>query len=172
VFQNYGAIRGPLVETIFSNAKTYQLMRQKNARDLHEIGDLIGLPGIARHQIMNYRLTEQFGPDEQVYSSTMYFAESVAGTICGTYRVHASRELLWISDCSGEKFDRKMKALRRHVAAGKDVYEAILAEAWADAGLKGTGNPPEPAGQRPAALDTPETNGSHALMNAEEPAAV
>lgn len=143
VFQNYGAIKsGPLVETIFSNAKTHQLMRQKNARDLDEIGDLVGLPGIARHQIMRFRLVEQFGRDEPVYSSTMYFAESVAGTICGPYRVQASPELLWVSDCSGEKFDRKMKALRQHLAAGRSVYEAVLLEAYAEAELEQAKRPP------------------------------
>lgn len=132
VFQNYGAIRGPLVETIFSNAKSFYLMRQKNGRDLDEIGNIIGLPTIARHHIMKFRMTEQFGQDEQIYSSIMYFAESVNGTMCGPYRVYASPELLWVADFSGEKFDRKMKILRRYIQEGKSVYEAILAEAWAE----------------------------------------
>jgi uncharacterized Fe-S cluster-containing radical SAM superfamily protein len=50
--------------------------------------------------------------------------------VCGPYRVYASRELLWVADCSGEKFDRKMKILRQYLKEGKTVYEAILAEAW------------------------------------------
>ena len=130
IFQNYGAIKGPLIETIFSNAKIFYLMKQKDRRDMNEIGDIISLPSIARHHIMNFRLPEHFGQEEQIYSSIMYFAESTGGTVCGPYRVYASRELLWVADCSGEKFDRKMKILRQYLKEGKTVYEAILAEAW------------------------------------------
>ena len=148
VFQNYGAIRGPLVETIFSNSKVFYLMRQKNSRDLDEIGNIIGLPTIARHHIMRFRLTEQFGKDEKVFSSIMYFAESVNGTMCGAYRVYGSPELLWVADFSGEKFDQKMKILRRYVQEGKSVYEAILAESWAEieqAKIRELPPPPAPA---------------------------
>ena len=130
IFQNYGAIKGALIETIFSNAKTFYLMKQKDRRDMNSIGDIISLPSIARHHIMNFRLPEHFGKEEQIYSSVMYFAESNAGTMCGPYRVYASRELLWVADCSGEKFDRKMRILRQYIKEGKSVYEAILAEAW------------------------------------------
>jgi hypothetical protein len=105
-------------------------MKQKDRRDMNEIGDIISLPSIARHHIMNFRLPEHFGQDEQIYSSIMYFAESTGGTVCGPYRVYASRELLWVADCSGEKFDRKMKILRQYLKEGKAVYQAILAEAW------------------------------------------
>ena len=131
VFQNYGGIKeGPLIRTIFSNAKSYYLMRQNDVTDMAEIADIIRLPSIAREHIMNFRLNEEFGKDEPKYSSAMYFSGSKGGATCGPYRVYASRELLWVGDCSGEKFDRKMKILRQYLKEGKSVYEAILAEAW------------------------------------------
>ncbi len=113
----------PLFPVIRGNSKVFALMRQQDHTEVEDLGDAIGLPGLARQPIKDYPLPEHQAPGAR-FSSYTYYAPEGASSVCGTVIVKATREMLYVASSNGSLFDRRMKAL----AAYPDVLEGILAE--------------------------------------------
>lgn len=125
VTQQYGQLaRSSLRPVIFGNSKQYFLFRQNDRQDLDDIGDACGLPEAARNAIRRFSAPEyQVGDDK--YSQMAVFAVEGEGSSCGVVRNRVTREMLYVSDSSGERHDARTRALATH----GDVLAGVIREA-------------------------------------------
>ena len=114
----------PLFPVIRGNSKIFNLMRQQDQDEVEELGDAINLPPLARQPIKNYPLPEHQNARNR-FSSYTYFAPEGSASVCGTVRVRASREMLYVASSNGRVFDERAKAIAKY----PDVFDAILSEA-------------------------------------------
>lgn len=112
-----------LLKTIRANSTQFWFMRHQDAGSLQTMADPIGLPLIARGQILKYQLPEhQRGARKATYF-TLFSKES--GTpVCGTVQVEVNPYMLYVASSNGKTFDERSKALLKY----DSVLEGVMAE--------------------------------------------
>ncbi len=113
----------PLFPVIRGNSKVFKLMRQQDREEVDELGDAIGLPALARGPIKEYSLPEH-QPTGNRFSSYTYFAPEGGTSVCGTVRVRATKEMLYVASSNGRVFDTRARAMAKY----SNVFDAILNE--------------------------------------------
>lgn len=114
VTQQYGQLaKSALRPVIFGNSKQFFLFKQNDRHDLEDIGEAIGLPPSARHSIRGFTAPEYQTGDTR-FSQMAVFSQEGDRAECGTIRNVVTPEMLYVSDSSGERYDKRAKALSNY----------------------------------------------------------
>jgi type IV secretion system protein TrbE len=125
VTQQYSQLaQSELRPVIFGNSKQYWLFRQNDRADLDDLGDAIGLSNSVKEMVRNYSAPEYQSADPR-YSEMAVWCQEGSGVSCGTVRNYATREMLYVSESSGQLFDGRMRVLSEY----EDPVEGVLLEA-------------------------------------------
>jgi hypothetical protein len=125
VTQQYAQLaQSELRPIIFGNSKQYWLFRQNDLHDMDDLGDAVGLSDAVKGMVRGYSAPEfQTGPNR--FSEMAIWCQEGNGKSCGTVRNYATREMLYVSESSGDVFDQRMKALAEY----EDPVMGVMAEA-------------------------------------------
>jgi len=125
IVQQYNLFEtSPIRAPVMNNSKNFFVMRQMDAKDVANIGNDTGLPDRAQEAVMRYDLPEYLPPHDK-HSSVCYFVPSANPPLCGSVKVYASPEMLYVSSSNGEIYDKRAKQLAQY----PNPIEGILTEA-------------------------------------------
>ncbi len=126
VTQQYSQLaQSELRPVIFGNSKQYWLFRQNDRADLDDLGSAVGLSASVKEMVRNYSAPEYQKSTAARYSEMAVWSQEGSGVTCGTARNYATREMLFVSESSGQLFDQRMKLLSEY----EDPVEGVLLEA-------------------------------------------
>lgn len=125
VTQQYSQLaQSELRPVIFGNSKQFWVFRQNDRADLDDLGSAVGLSESVKEMVRNYSAPE-YQSAEPRYSEMAVWCQEGVGVSCGTTRNYATREMLYVSESSGQLFDDRMKVLNEY----EDPVEGVLLEA-------------------------------------------
>jgi len=125
VTQQYSQLaQSELRPVIFGNSKQFWIFRQNDRADLDDLGAAIGLSAAGKEMIRNYSAPEYQNSDQR-YSEMAVWCQEGVKVSCGTSRNFATREMLYVSESSGQIFDERAKVLNEY----EDPVEGVLLEA-------------------------------------------
>jgi hypothetical protein len=124
VTQQYSQLaQSELRPVIFGNSKQFWVFRQNDRADLDDLGAAVGLSAAVREMVRGYSAPEYQSAAPR-YSEMAIWSQEGAGASCGTARNYATREMLYVSESSGQLFDQRMKLLSQY----EDPVEGVLLE--------------------------------------------
>jgi hypothetical protein len=127
VTQQYAQLKGmPLLPVIVGNSKMALLLKQKDAEDVEDFGNRLGLSEVSRKALMSYPLPEH----QKGAKFSSFLAVSDSGS--GTGRIYARPEMLWVASSNGDDFEKRVKLLERY----DDPLEAVVVESTTDEAAK------------------------------------
>ena len=125
VTQQYSQLaQSELRPVIFGNSKQFWIFRQNDRADLDDLGSAIGLSAAGKEMIRSYSAPEYQSGNAR-YSEMAVWCQEGVKVSCGTSRNFATREMLYVSESSGQIFDERMKVLNEY----EDPVEGVLLEA-------------------------------------------
>lgn len=126
VFQQSAALQAAdetVRAAVFDNTKLFIISAQPSPRAAEEICRALELSATSEQTIKRYVL-----PENQVgekFSSFLMVAPDARRKLVGTFRNHASREVVYAGSSDNEIYDKRQKELSKY----EDVVEGILTEA-------------------------------------------
>lgn len=136
IVQQYGRFSdSPVRSSVLGNSRMSIMLRQRDRKDLDEIGETFPLPEPTKQAIMNFPQPGQkrAGPP---FSGFVYYAADEARPSIAPARNYASKEMLYASSSSGAVFEQRAKDLRQY----ESVVDGIIQHATDPPGEAG-GNP-------------------------------